>query len=406
MRTITSLILCCFLGVGCSGGGVPQSEAPSKREQILAGGGGIEANQVSDPYIKACDEYVKLAQPKVDGTLDAVAGKSKNQMGQQHEQASAALAKLQAEKVQARVDIPEKGFPTIKHNLLDDIQALQKNPPKNDAERKKLTDAAQKIGKIQPLVLALNAHLYEIFMAYNETSLYGELVTAYPLAAAVAIGNAQRQGLVDPDKELMRKEVRRVLEAARKPQAQAAAVMALYAEYQAAVAGAIKPEALDQTVSASRESIDQVAPVTDAEVDGVIKLADKALAEAAAKEEELKKLAEQTMRPPPPKPAGEGAAQGAGDAASAVLGLLGSIATGNIMGIVQNAAALVPEDNPLGAAVHGAAAIARGDFKAALSSASKIAPNTKLGAVVTQVHSTVKTVDQAVGAAKDAKPHT
>src|SRR3954447_14276465 len=108
MRILPILLLSC--GVAACGAApiAGSSEAPSKREMILAGGGGIEASQISQPYVKACDEYTKLADPKVRGMLDAIAGKSKTLAGQQHEQASVALGKLQKENVGAKVDIPER----------------------------------------------------------------------------------------------------------------------------------------------------------------------------------------------------------------------------------------------------------------------------------------------------------
>jgi hypothetical protein len=264
-------------------------------------------------------------------------------------------------------------------------------------------DLGQKISKTQPMVMAMNAHLYEIYMAYNETSVYSQVASAYPLAAAVAMGNAARQGLIADDKEVMKKEVRKILEATHKVQAQGATIMGLYAEYQAAVAGSVPPAALDDAVIAARSSIESPAPVTDAEVDDVMQLAGKAVAAATEKEEELKKLAEKTMRPSPGKVDGTSGpikSSEKGSAASSVLGLLGSIASGNIMGIVQNAANLVPEDNPLGAAIAGAAAITKGDFKKALDAASKIAPGTPIGKAIATANKITKDVSGAVASAK------
>jgi hypothetical protein len=396
----------CLVISGCSmlggmGGGAGAAEPPSKREQILAGGGGIEADKISEPYVKACDEYLKLADPKVRGALDAIAGKSKNQMGQPHEQASALLGKLAKENAGARVDVPERGFPTVKTAFIDQITAM--NTAAGPKDPKKQMELGQKLAKTQPMVLAMNAHLYEIYMAYNETGVYAQVASAYPLAAAVAMGNAARQGLIADDKEQMKKEVRRIIQASHKVQAQGATIMGLYAEYQAAVASAVTPSALDDAVVAAKSSLDTPAPVTDAEVDEVMQIAGKAVAASAEKEEELKKLAEKTMRPSPGPASGtDGPVKSVekGDAASSVLGLLGSIASGNIMGIVQNAAKLVPEDNPLGAAIAGAAAITRGDFKKALDSASKIAPGTPIGKAIATANQVTKDVSGAVASVK------
>ena len=105
-------------------------------------------------------------------------------------------------------------------------------------------------------------------------------------------------------------------------------------------------------VAASKESLSQLPPVSDAEVDAVMVLADKAIAAAASREAELKALAEKTMRPPPPQAPptdGSGVATGSAgqmqNAASGVLGLLVGIATAAV--IAQSKPARVPSRSQL-----------------------------------------------------------
>jgi hypothetical protein len=390
----------CFAAT--SGTGAP---ATSNRAVILAAGGGIEASQMSDPYVKGCADYVALIDPKIRGALDGAQGKSKSASGQQHQQASAVLTKLLALNVSPRVDVPQRGFPMVKTAVQDQIVALTAGGTASDP--KKMMALSQKFAKANPMVLELNSQLFEVFMAYNQASVLNQVASAWPLAAAVAMGNAARHGLIADDKDKIREQVRAVALASRRVQIRGATIIGLYAEYQAAVAGATPPSGLDDTVAASLASLDADPEVSDAEIDGIMALADQAVTASAEKEAELKALAERTLRPSPGKASGDALQAGVGGSkgsiATSVVGLLGSIATGNVMGIVQNAAALVPADNPLGAAISGVAAVARGDYKGALAAAAKIAPGTPVGRAISAVNDVTKTVTGMVDQAKAAK---
>ncbi len=391
----------CFASAGGAGG--PSGAAPGNRAAILAAGGGIEASQMADPYVKGCSDYIALLDPKIRAALDGAQGKSKSASGQQHQQASAVLTKLLAQNVSPRVDVPQRGFPTVKTAVQDQIVAMSAGG--NAADPRKMMALAQKFAKANPMVLELNSQLFEVFMAYNQASVLNQVASAWPLASAVAMGNAARQGLIADDKAKIREQVRAVALAARRVQVRGATIIGLYAEYQAAVAGAAPPSSLDDTVAASRASLDADPEVSDAEVDGIMAIADQAVSAAAEKEADMKALAAQTLRPSPGKASGDAlqTSGGKGSMVSSVIGLLGSVATGNVMGIVQNAAALVPADNPLGAAISGVAAVARGDYKGALAAAAKIAPGTPIGHAISVVNDATKTVTGVMDQVKAAK---
>jgi hypothetical protein len=362
---------------------------------ILAAGGGISVAQMGDPYVKGCADYIAIIDPKIRGVLDAVEGKSKSASGQPHQQASAVLTKLLAADVSPRVDVPQRGFPMVKTAVQDQIVAATAGGAPSDP--KKLMGLSQKFAKANPMVLELNSQLFEVFMAYNQATVLTQVASAWPLASAVAMENAARHGLIADDKGAIREEVRAVALASRRVQARGATIIGLYAEYQAAVAGAVPPSALDDTAVAAGASLDADPVVSDAEVDAVMALADQSVAAAAERESELRALADKTLRPSPGKASGDAVQAGAkGSVASSVVGLLGSIASGNVMGIVQNAAALVPADNPLGAAISGVAAVARGDYKGALAAAAKIAPGTPVGRAISAVNDVTKTVTGVV----------
>ena len=371
---LAALVTASLSTTGCAalmgGMGAPQPEAQGPQEPLT----NLEESDFTKHYITACEAYLEKGDEKVKQALNGVAGNAKRVDGTPHKQASPLLAEVIKEDVGAKVVVPERGFPTIQTELLEKIKSFAANPPKTAKGRKEQMAIGQKIGKVQPKINDLNTHLYDIMMAQNDTDVYAQVCSAYPLTAAVALGNARHHNLIEASNEKADREaIRKVIEVSHKARARSAAVMTLFATYQAAVEGAVEPEALDEAVAAGLEGLEAEPEVSDEELDEVMDLAAKALKEARAKEAELKKLAEQTMRPPPPKTDNVDTS-GAGDAAGSVLGLLTSLATGNVVGVISNAVDLLPSDSALGSAVQGGKALARGDYRTALKSAQRVAP--------------------------------
>jgi hypothetical protein len=148
-------------------------------------------------------------------------------------------------------------------------------------------------------------------------------------------------------------------------------MMGLFATYQAALAGAVPPPALDDAV-ASGHRARVAAGASDAEVDAVLALAKSALDEADAHDAELRDDAQQSRLPSAPAALDRPVlrAARADGRATAVVGLLGAFTSANAIALVENAAVLSPEP---AAIVLGSAALARGDFHAALDSAARLA---------------------------------
>jgi hypothetical protein len=86
-----------------------------------------------------------------------------------------------------------------------------------------------------------------------------------------------------------------------------------------------------------------------------------------------------------------------------VVGLLGGVASGNPVSIIQNAAKILPESSALGSAVAGAAAITRGDYRKALSMANNLAPPGPLKSALATAQNALAMVDQARGVMNNAK---
>jgi len=341
------------------------------------------------PYLDACELYIAEDQEKVGRAIDAVDGKIKRLDSSMHEQASPIIARLREQEVEPYVQIPERGFMTVNHTLIAKVQDLAKNPPKTNKERKRAMKLGQKVAEVMPLINALNSHLYEIQSAQNMAQIHVELCTSYPLLAAVAIGNARRHNLIAAENRAQDEAtVRKVVEMSHRSRSQSAALLTLFASYQATVAGALSPQGLDQSVAVCRETLNSTSSVDDAEVAEVLDFAAQKLAEAQAKEAELKALAQQTMRPPPPMP-NQGGSK-VSKIVGSVIGLLGSLATGNVAGIIQNAVSLLPEDSPLGNAVTAGKAVISGDYRTALDAATRLAPK---GSAIANARNLVDEVD-------------
>jgi hypothetical protein len=390
-------------GCGMVGGFQPP-QSTGGAQAAAAPSGGVSSKTYADAHVMASDKSVEAFDPDVRRVLDAIAGTSKAPSGEPYEQASVVLAKLQKENIATRVDVPERGFPTVKNPLLEELAAASKDTSPRGRKRQQAT--GEKMARVQPTINALNAHLFAIYMAYNNTQVTSQLAGAWPLALAVGLENLARQGVLHEDLATRKRELRRALAASRLVQTQAATVMGLYAEYQAAVAGAVAPGALDDAVKAARGSLDTPPAIADAEVDALMQLATSSVdAVERAQPNTLKSLAKEG-----PVAVGQGGGATpltsliSADRVTSVIGLLGAVASGNPLRILQNAAALVPEDHPLGAAIVGVAAISKGDFKKALDAASKVAPGTSIGQAISAANSVTKSVDAAVSSVRDAVP--
>lgn len=326
------------------------------------------------PYVTACDGFSREDLERITRAIDAVQGKVDRLDGSRHGEAPAEIGALRDLDVDPHVVIPERGFMTVNHNLIERVQELAKTPPSTKKERQAAMELGQKVGAVMPHIMALNSHLYEIQTAQIHSQVHVEICTSYPLAAAVAIGNARHQNLIpaqNPDGD--REAVKRVLASSRLSQARSSALLAMFAAFQAAVAGDMEPEELSSMLEACRGNLSVEPSVDDADVEEVLALASTSLEQAREHEAELKALAQQTMRPPPPM-AGTEDKITVGKVIGSVLGVLGSLVSGNIAGIVKNVAAIVPQGSPVRYALTAGEAVLNGDYRTALDAAVRLAP--------------------------------
>ncbi len=334
----------------------------------------LTERDIIQPYITACDGFATEDAERIERALGAVEGSIDRLDGTPHSRAAVVVTALRELDVDPRVSIPERGFMTVDHSLIEQVQKLATNPPKTKKERKAAMELGQKVAKVMPHIMALNSHLYEIQTAQVHSQVHVEACTAYPIAAAVAIGNARHQNLIparDPAGDAG--AVRAVLESSHKTRAKSSALLAVFASLQATIAGDMEVEEFNQMLTAARENLQAPVAVEQSEVDEIVALAWDKLEEARAHEAELKALAEQTMRPPPPR-VNDGEKLTVGKVVGSVLGVLGSLATGNISGVVKNVAAMVPERFPLKNALRAGEAVMNGDYRTALDAATKLAP--------------------------------
>ena len=80
------------------------------------------------------------------------------------------------------------------------------------------------------------------------------------------------------------------------------------------------------------------------------------------------------MRPPPPMNGAAGDKVTVGKVVGSVLGVLGSLLSGNISGVVKNVAAITPPGSPVQNALDAGEALLNGDYRTALDAATKLAP--------------------------------
>lgn len=366
--------LLAILAVGCG----PASSAPEQRTAVEVSQGPLtEMTQVDivAPYLKACDGFTEQDRERIVRVVDALEGKVDRLDGNPHAVAADEIGALQSLEVEPRVKIPERGFMTVEHSLIERVQALGTNPPETRKEMREARELGQKVAEVMPHIMALNSHLYEIQTAQIHVQVHAEICASYPLAAAIAVGNARHHNLIPAsDPEGDREVVRSLLEASDRSRAGASALLADFASFQAAVAGDLEPEELAEMIEASRANLEATLTVDEDEVEEVLDLAAAELAKARQHEAELAALAEQSMRPPPPMNAATGEKVTVGKVVGSVLGVLGSLLSGNVSGVVKNVAAITPPGSPVRNALDAGEALLNGDYRTALDKATKLAP--------------------------------
>ena len=384
-----SLLMTCSACVGLIPG--PEQPAPAATSN---------AEAYAQPYVDGCKGYEAELRPKLDALLPELAGEDGKQSG------SELFEELQ--KLEVELDLGKPEASSSRQRELDALRAKAEATGAWWPEVEMVylsfggvsneTLSPQQRGERQvaasELIGPLSGQLMKLYIETLQAEAYAFHCGAYPLAGAMLIVNGRANGNLEAASDLEDvPAVRKIGNAARRVEAQYAVLLSLYSAYQGVALGELKPSVIDDLISSGRETLSSEPVMTQGEVESILRLARKQLAEERVRENErLRQLAQQQATTAPA--AGQ---SGDSDAASAV-GLLTSLLSGNVAGVVQHAIALLPEDSTLGQAVKGTSAAVRGDHRGALRAMSKLAPkDSPLARTANDVAETAQSTRQLSG---------